>query len=291
MVLARSLECVVAASLLLVACSSGDGATDVVAGAETQSSVGEFRIDAGSEFDLVYGNLTTPDPGLVDYAVRQEQALDAALLVCLANEGVDFEPRTAEQIRGELEIAQPELTRERREIIGYGISIVDESVLGSPADVESSEAGVPEGVFREGGCWEQARLIRSQIEEIAQQFFGEFFDLFEKYESHPDVVEAQAAWAECMARQGFEASTSMELQEQIRASLGSGDLDPLQDFERRAAVADFDCESETGVAADAVIDDFLKQFREKAFVPFVEQVEKLSEFEAPEIRAPTSSDE
>ena len=255
--------------MLLAACGSGDGATDAVGDA--------IAIDANQEFELIFGDSGAEDPGLVEYAIQQEQALDERIRACLENAGLDYQPRTVDQIRGELEIAEPELTRERRELIGYGISITDDTSLASSARAPVYDDDVSDAVFSAGGCRERAAAVRTEIDQIAEQFYGEFSDTFEQYESHPEVIAAQAAWISCMAREGFDASSSSEMEEQIRELLAdeASDLAQLQDFERRAAVADHDCHEETSAAADEVFDDMVRRFRDTAFVPFVEQVEEL----------------
>ena len=94
-----------------------------------------------------------------------------------------------------------------------------------------------------------------------EQFFGDFAaelsDLESRFRADPRFIELEAQWATCMNEQGFSVSTRDEVfveldrrMVEVGARFGPGEepdaatqqaMDDVADWERRAAVADWDC--------------------------------------------------
>lgn len=104
----------------------------------------------------------------------------------------------------------------------------------------------------------EAQAELGGVEEFFAEFAPELSDLEDRFRSDPRFVELEEQWAACMAEQGFEVATRqdifVQLSEQMSQVTGpvlepgedppaelQEQMDEVAEWERRAAVAEWDC--------------------------------------------------
>ena len=150
-----------------------------------------------------------------------------------------------EQIRSQLSPAELE---------AYQLALYGDA----PLDDETIEPGDRTGCV--ATAYDSVYAARAELGAV-EQFFGEFgpelTELEERFRADPRFVELEGVWAECMVEQGFDVAVREEIfvelnrrMSEVAPLIVAGDdqspeaqraMDEVADWERSAAVADWDC--------------------------------------------------
>jgi len=201
----------------------------------------------------------------------------------MAEGGFEYEARSDSDIRNGLALVITDDSIEDRQTRGYGISIQPENAdvpeESAPNQAVPGGPGYNEALSGPEGCRSSATEMQSMIAETVEAYLPEFGSVWERYLSDEDVRGAEDEWRDCMAGQGYDAESTFDLQEQISGAVGlvtdELSLTEVQEFERRAAVADFECSERLVSVSGSVLESLMEDFEDEFGIQIISDLEDI----------------
>lgn len=247
------------AAVSLSACTSSTGPSSDPSGAPTRSEV-----TADEERQGLTAGMGLPlEAYLTSYTdqLTVQQAQGMLERACMAKMGFDYDPPAPVQDPGDLGqnganmgrrygISDPKTAR----TFGYHLEKNPESsptyeismemqyaLMGTDSGIPNPPARLKAKDIPKGGCTGQARRkVPLLDEDLASQLN---YDSLEKSKADPGVQRAISAWSDCMAKQGHDVLSPLDVPELSNAADGGN---PSEN-EIAVAVADVECKTSTNL--------------------------------------------
>jgi hypothetical protein len=271
------------ASSLLLSCSSS---TTTAPLREDSSVVSSTALKGSLDLELIYmshfGGSRGSSTATIEYKINAKLASESNIAACMEQKGFHYSVPTKEQLMAERK-DPPGKTREERVSYGFGISL---SLPGKqPPTQDPNNPASQSNEFREAlggkeGCRTLGKTREQKIDSIVQEFTPLVTDLWKRFEADPVVQGSEKSWRECMENQGYMYENKDKIREDVAVKFKALDDSPLklselQEFERRLAVADFDCQAAVDAVRNPVMDRLMTDFHEKHKMTIIERLKSV----------------
>lgn len=244
----------------------------------------DAHLEATLRFEQYFGLPGAESRDLLQFGADEDQRVQASIVECMRAAGFDYQaPAPVEHETAVL----PGMRPERTWVEENGLSVL----LGPAEDTERTTDTVPFGadlseqehgaylevLFGEGGCHDTATSSHQSAEAVLTAYDDHLGEIFGEYLADPSVTEADALWGACMRAVGYEFSNLDQLVSDLvrRVEEAAGDeaaLRDLEGYERKAALAAYDCDEEPSELREAVVERLANEFRREYGQEIIEKL-------------------